>query len=365
MNLRETISNVIKEELGVPNNIYETSVEVYNDVLNQLKKYSKEKDYKNGELKLKFKIKKGLRIADYVLPKIDFKIIVHGRDVDGFEIMSMNVESETERPKGDNLTRMKRVDADEVVLKTILVGPKEFNIKDLISFFEKNKSEFIVSLSHELKHVYDHHKGEWESVPYRATYAAVSNKRFNIDCVDIFFHDLYFVLASENLVRSTEIASAIKVNKISQEDFIDFLKDNTTYLNLKRISNFTLDGLKNCLKKEMGSVDKFLSHMGFDNTVSDEEKVDEILRLIYINLINWKGEAFKDILASDFTEQLMGFRGVKQRVFNGFIESISRFEKNPEDFFRYEEKNFRYVANQMIKKISKLYAITNPKSVES
>lgn len=365
MNLRETISKVINEELGVPHNIYETSVEVYDNIMSQLKTYAKEKDYKDGELGIKLKIKKGLRISDYVLPKINFKIIVHSRNVDDFEIVSMNVESETERPKGDNLTRMKRVDADEIILKCVLVGPENFDIKELIHFFEQNKSETIVSLSHELKHVYDHHKGEWESVPYRATYAAVSGKSFGIECVDFFFHDLYFVLASENLVRPTEIATAIIVNQISQKDFLDFLKDNTTYLNLKRISNFSLEGLKDCLRKDIKSIDKFLNHMGFDGGNTDEEKVDEILRLMYVNLLNWKGDAFKDILTTDFFEEVMGFRGAKKRIFDGFLASISRFEKNPEDFFRYEEKNFKYVANQMIKKISKLYAITKSESLES
>ena len=366
MNLRETISKVIKEALGVPDNIYEISVEVYDEILNQLDKQTRNIKYDDGEVKLYFLIEKGLRISDFLLPRIIIEFKIHvDKDYNEFELISMNVQSETERPTEDNPTKMKKTEVEDLIMSSTFVGPEIFVPEEFKKFFISNKSEFISSVSHELKHSYDHTKGEYESVEYRAGYNAIAGKKFNIKCVDLFFHDLYFVMASENLVRPTEIASAIKENKISQKDFLKFLNNNTTYVNLKRISQFTLEGFKDCLRKEMKSVDKFFYHVGGGEGLSEEEKVDKIIELVYINLVNWKIEAFKEILTSAFIEEILGFRGQKKKTLDNFVRKTIRFEKNPEDFFRYEEKNFRYVANQMIKKISKLYAITKPKSVES
>ena len=366
MNLRETISKVIKESLGVPDNIYEISVEVYDEILNQLDKQTRNIKYDDGEVKLYFLIEKGLRISDFLLPRIIIEFKIHvDKDYNEFELISMNVQSETERPTEDNPTKMKKTEVEDLIMSSTFVGPEIFVPEEFKKFFISNKSEFISSVSHELKHSYDHTKGEYESVEYRAGYNAIAGKKFNIKCVDLFFHDLYFVMASENLVRPTEIASAIKENKISQKDFLKFLNNNTTYVNLKRISQFTLEGFKDCLRKEMKSVDKFFYHVGGGEGLSEEEKVDKIIELVYINLVNWKIEAFKEILTSAFIEEILGFRGQKKKTLDNFVRKTIRFEKNPEDFFRYEEKNFRYIADKMIRKISKLHSITNPKSVES
>jgi hypothetical protein len=365
MNLRETISKVIKEALGVPDNIYETSVDVYNEILKQLDQPPHIK-HDDDEVKLYFMIEKGLRISDFLLPRILIEFTIHvDEDYEEFELVSMNVQSETERPTEDNPSKLKKTEVEDLIMNSVFVGPETFVLEDFKKFIISIKSEFITSISHELKHAYDHTKGEYESVEYRAGYNAIAGKKFNINCVDLFFHDLYYVMASENLVRPTEIATAIKENKISQKDFLKFLNNNTTYQNLKRISQFTLEGFKDCLRKETKSVDKFFYHVGGGEGLSEEEKVNKIIELVYINLVNWKVEAFKEILTSEFIEEILGFRGQKKKTFQKFINKISRFEKNPEDFFRYEEKNFRDVADKMIRKISKLHAITNQEPVKS
>jgi hypothetical protein len=365
MNLREKISKLIKEALGIPENIYETSVDVYNEVLKQLDQppHIKRDD---DEVKLYFMIEKGLRISDFLLPRILMEFTIHvDEDYNEFELVSMNVQSETERPTEDNPSKLKKTEVEDLIINSVFVGPETFVLENFKNFLVSIKSEFVSSVSHELKHAYDHTKGEYESVEYRAGYNAIAGKKFNINCVDLFFHDLYYVMASENLVRPTEIASAIRENKISQKDFLKFLTNSTTYQNLKRISQFTLEGFKDCLRKEMKSVDKFFYHVGGGEGLSEEEKVSKIIELVYINLVNWKIDAFREILTSEFIEEILGFRGQKKKTLDNFIKKTLRFEKNPEDFFRYEEKNFRDVGNKMIRKISKLHSITHPKSVDS
>ena len=66
-------------------------------------------------------------------------------------------------------------------------------------------------------------------------------------------------------------------------------------------------------------------------------------------------------MTSNILEKMLGLQGEKQRRLKKFIRKIQRF-KNTEDFFRNEEKLFKFVANKMIKKISKLYAMTKSKN---
>jgi hypothetical protein len=58
----------------------------------------------------------------------------------------------------------------------------------------------------------------------------------------------------------------------------------------------------------------------------------------------------------DFIQSILGFKGEKEKVFNKFVNRVRRFN-NYEDFFNFEEKNFKFVANKMLRKIAKLYAI--------
>ncbi len=42
---------------------------------------------------------------------------------------------------------------------------------------------------------------------------------------------------------------------------------------------------------------------------------------------------------------------------NKFLSYVMKYEKNPTKFFEDEIENFQYIANKMIKKISKVYAL--------
>lgn len=355
-NLKKIIRKIVNEALGVPDNIYETAISVYDDLVSQLSWSTKDSvDSEDGE---EFHIKLPLRIADYVLPTIRFQVSVkeHPKAKD-FENLHMAISSESEKPDDDNL-KMRIVKSDPIKIKSLFVAPEDFEMSDFLEYLKREKNEIVENLSHELKHAYDHYKKEFESPIQRAEYNAYAGRSFGIPSVDLFFHDLYFVTASENLVRPTEVVSAIKNNNISQKNFIDFLKNNTTYITLKRIKNFNLEQFREKLKNDMKHINRLLKHLGNDvATMSDDEKIDEILRLIYVNLGNWKGESLKDILTSNFFEELIGFQGEKNKMFNRFVNKVSKF-KDYKEFFDYETKNFHFIADKMIKKIAKVYDMT-------
>ena len=61
----------------------------------------------------------------------------------------------------------------------------------------------------------------------------------------------------------------------------------------------------------------------------------------------------------------MGFSGDKNDFFNNYLSKLSKFQGNFKKYFEYEEKMFKFVASKMIKKISKIYAMTKNDTNES
>lgn len=355
-NFISIISKSLKESLGVPDNIYETSEDIFENLISQLS-WSKKSDLvgENGET---ITISLPLHIADFILPPINFNIKIHeSSNFSELELIKMFVSSESEKTN-DSSFRLKRIPQKTLEIYSEFIAPLNFELPEFLSFLKEEKNQLVENLSHELKHAYDNFKKEFTSPTERAKYAAYTRTNFGILPIDIFLHDLYFVTASENLVRPTEIVSAIKANKISQKDFIEFLKNHTTYKTLKRISNFNLEDFKKKLKNHIPEIDNFLGKIYSDSEkMSENDKIEEVLRLIYVNLLNWKSESLKEILTTDFLEEILGFSGEKNEIFSKFINRISRF-RNYKEFFEYETKNFHYIAEKMIKKIAKVYALT-------
>lgn len=345
---------VLKEAFGVPDNLYETALMVYENILTKIKNLKKSDLDEDDEYMIQFS--GDFRIADFNFRdvQITFKII-ETEQLKKPEIVSMSVESESRTTDDLKLKNIKNKTAN----LTIVIGlPEGFDYNGLTELMVEEKNFIIESLSHELKHHYDSNKKIYDNTYQRARYSGVSRKRFGIWPIDKFLHDIYYTTITENLVRTSEIASAIRNNDISQKDFLKFLKDNDTYKNLRRISNFTYEGLVDEIYKEMDKVDIFLKRLEYDvNDMSDEEKVNEILRLVMVNVGNWTVNSYRDLITTSFLERLVGFEGEKEKIFQRFVNRNHGF-KTPEEFFRFYEKLFKFVGKNMIRKVAKLYAIT-------
>jgi chaperonin GroEL (HSP60 family) len=125
--------------------------------------------------------------------------------------------------------------------------------------------------------------------------------------------------------------------------------------------------------QSMGRVDALFDHIGMDTTqMTDQEKVEKVLELVYINLANIKVETFDEMVSNtedtlkDFFKQMMG--GVPsfldddsdnkmEQLRKKFISGVIKYEKNPLKFFQVECEKFNYIATKMLKKIGKLYAM--------
>ena len=165
--------------------------------------------------------------------------------------------------------------------------------------------------------------------------------------------------ANENLVRPSEVLSAIKANKISQKDFLNFLTNHTTYQNFKRIQNFNFEQFTQDILSKPKQVDKFLRKLGLDpTTMRDKTKIRKVLEATYNYIVNTTISNYSDMLKQSILDELIGFQGEQQVMFTNFIKKVTRFKK-PEDFYKYYEKQFKYVADEMIRKISKVYSLVD------
>lgn len=362
--IQSLILEIINEALGVPENLIESSEELYDDILKKISKLKK-KSFSDPDTPVQFKVKKNYRISDYDITRVNMEIyIMPHQSATGVDLYKAGIESQSK--KSDITYNLIHHDTGgEILLQLRFAVPLEWEMSDVIEYFKIEKNEIIRNLSHELKHAYDHTKTPSEKSEDRASYMAFTNLRFNIPPIDSFLHDLYYIHQVENLVRPSEVASAIKTNKISQRDFLEFLMSNDTYKNLKKIQNFSVKNFKEEVGNYLDIIDRYLEHFNeLDKYKTKEERVERILELLLMNLHNMAADAMKSILTSNFMEALVGFEGNKAKKFQKYLRTFDKFP-NTDSFLNEQEKKFKFVSSKMIRKISKLYDLLSKDKIKN
>ena len=127
-------------------------------------------------------------------------------------------------------------------------------------------------------------------------------------------------------------------------------------------ADFNVENFKKEILSDKKNLNKLLRKVKIKpSELSDEEKINEVFKILYSTLANNTIRNFQEILKTSILEEILGFHGEKQKIFEKFIRRISRFQKNPEDFVKHYAKYFNFIGDRMIRKISKLYAITSKK----
>jgi len=99
--------------------------------------------------------------------------------------------------------------------------------------------------------------------------------------------------------------------------------------------------------------------------LSDDEVIDRTLDLILLNLKHWKAETVQMLLSDNPFEMFLGFRGKKDKYFRKYLNKVSKYDGDSKRYFKYEEKMFNMIADKMIRKISKLFAMAKDVKTES
>ena len=353
--LRLSIRQVLLERLGVPEGILETAEKLYDDIIRELDQNT----FDENEKEYEFDFNVNYKISDLDIDSVKVYFEINKwNNTSKKDYVILGFATPFESVADSDNEKLKIISTfDEFIIKFKFLVPQDWQFEELVNLIKKDKLDILNSLSHELMHAYDSHKSGYDDASERANYQAAQSVSFGIEPIDKFLHLLYFTHAAENVVRPTEIAMAIKSGKVSQKNFLNFLKDNTTYKMLDEARNFSYEKLRKELKDFIPNIDKIGKKMNHNMGSNDEEKIDEILRIVYVNLINNKAQSYVDLMTSNIIEKMLGLQGKKGEYFQKFLKKIQKFN-NTKDFFVNEEKLFKFVANNMIKKISKLYDMT-------
>jgi len=371
--ITESQLRLITEALGVPDNILDAADMLYDIVEQDIKTINTIQDEYtfDGEINFELGDKKKIKIDSYEL-KVNIEEIEDEEGV--LDIISMGMGG------GFGFNRdvyMKETEPSTTLELTITFAVGEnWEPEGLIRKMEEERDEHVSSLAHEIKHKYDKQSKQFGKMGPDADYQATQRRgNFGIPAIDrVFYRYMYYIHAIENLVRPTEVAYSMKRKNITKSQFKEFLENNRVYRELVEIKNFTFDDFISQLKEQEERLDKLIEHVGEDpSNMTVDEKINQVLEIAYIDLVNNRMELFMimtehamddflkfgaqlGITPPGFDEKLKGLEKTNE-IRQKFLSQTMKYEKNPKKFFEDEFEKFNYVANKMLKKISKLYAM--------
>jgi len=369
--ITESQFKVLKEAVGVPEGILQAGEELYNIVSDELKQINSTEDSYDIEID-----DVELKISDITFDKINLTINV--QEVEDFpfdipKIASMGVSNEFNFDEGVML--QVNAKSSSLDLNINFIAPEGWEAGDLYKEYTGDKVHNVSIMSHEVMHRFHRQKQTHELMGGTADYNvyASGTLRFGIPVISDFMRYSYYIQYSENIVRPTEMASRMMQKGIKREEFYDFMMNDEVFRELKSIRDFSYDYFISQLYEQMEDVNGLIEHAGGDpDSMDDDEKIKSVLELVYINLVNAKVDAFDNFFYSHTEKMAQMFSGLMGNLFGGqikppseekekvrrkFINHVAKYQNREMDFFKDECERFNYVATNLIKKISKIYAL--------
>jgi hypothetical protein len=358
MNRRLYIKKLLREAVGVPSNLMEVSYVIYDkliDILPSFDTSDEDAQYKTVYLD------EPIFLGDMEIDSVEFRFNMTLTSqlnevmVLGWNMTSTSTVSDTKVRKISHTGRIR--------IGIGLAGPnnKIISTDDIVDLVERYKVESISSISHELGHIYNDFKSEFVNVKKLSQYGALQSINFNIPPINQFLHYLYFITEIENIVRPGEIYSQMKQNNVTKKDFYDSLIGTKTFKELKNIQNFSYENFREDLKNHMGRIEEIFDQVNIDySNMSEDEKIDKILRVLLYNIINKTMEKISDNYITPI-ESIFGVSEEKDKIMNSLMKNAKRFVNDPEKYYLYQQKNMRRISRNVIQKISKIYSLLESK----
>ena len=359
--MRFSKQNIV-EAVGVPSNIENVSKRVFNFFEQKLQEEGD--SIVDPNITYDYELSGRFKIGDFNFRSIKFNLIFIATDeVDEPLALGMGIHMAAQ-PQFPEFVLITQKSKDlEFSVRIAIPESKDTRFSQVLDMVQIEDLEIQSSFSHELMHGFDDFKKPFESIKSRAKYSGTQQTRFDIPPLRQFLHYLYFASATENVVRAAEVNSIMKKAGVSKDMFYDFLLSNKTYKMYQEINNFSLDNLKKDLLNYIEDIDSILDRFGEVNSYkTDEEKVNRILEIFYINLVNNIVSSYKELLTTHFFELMSGLLFPdKQEAYLKFAREVRKYEKNPMGFFEFEEKKMKSISSEMLKKLSKLYSLIGDK----
>jgi hypothetical protein len=358
MNRRLYIKKLLREAVGVPSNLMEVSYVIYDKLIDILPSFdTSDEDVQYETVYLDEPIFLGDMEIDSVEFRFNMTLTSQLNEVMvlGWNMTSTSTVSDTKVRKTSHTGRIR--------IGIGLAGPnnKIISTDDIVDLVERYKVESISSISHELGHIYNDFKSEFVNVKKLSQYGALQSINFNIPPINQFLHYLYFITEIENIVRPGEIYSQMKQNNVTKKDFYDSLIGTKTFKELKNIQNFSYENFREDLKNHMGRIEEIFDQVNLDySNMSEDEKIDKILRVLLYNIINKTMEKISDNYITPM-ESIFGVSEEKDKIMDSLMKNAKRFVNDPEKYYLYQQKNMRRISRNVIQKISKIYSLLESK----
>ena len=132
--------------------------------------------------------------------------------------------------------------------------------------FKELKREFLATLAHELKHVYDASIRDVK-MKDKVEYIATTNtfRESDFRSIALLFYYAYKAHYFETEVYQTEMAKNIQAARITKKDFAEFLKVTEVYQDAVRMENFTYSDVVDPLLKIVEDIHNELFPNGFES----------------------------------------------------------------------------------------------------
>ena len=367
----------IKEAVGVPANIEIAAQNLYNDIAKKLKNKNIGPE---DVVKFKFFNKDGR--YSFVDFKPKFITVEFGLGTYSGDAIDNNTENKitgglvhsmgfSRASKLNDVFDLISVDTDGgVELNIDYAQPEddeEWSGNKILDTMEKNKSNSISSLGHELKHAYDNFKKPTEKVVDRSNYSGFQRSRSGVRPMDQFMFNMYFINQIENLVRPTEsYVEMVSDGVVTKEQFLKFLLNSKTYKTLVQIRDSSFDKLIEDLKGYETEIDDYLNNTvdNYDSSSLDiDDKVKYFLKVFAFSTARKVHEVRKQLLTPVTNLFQMLFGGNDNPEADKFLDStlgdLVKMMDNPNKFYYTSIENMKKIAIKMMKKLSKLYSLIN------
>ena len=349
------IDRLLLEKVGVPENILNSSIMVYEVI----KRYFDNKPPKQNTYTISKTM--DIHIGEMTFPKIEITINIDDENYNVDKVHPTSFGMGSSFGFNRKINYIVNVNSDTIVLKIELISHKDWTIDDISQYLIDERVDIISTISHELKHKYDKSKKKIALAGDLAKYSSVSSGgvRTGVKALDDLLFYMYFIDKVENSVRNTELASFLSLNNVSKKDFINILKQNQNYSILKKIQNLSYENFMNELRNDEENLNNVLRHINYDEDVIQTTHIDAKIKIVVkvlfdvlykLQIKNFKyftdyNDIFDDILDTDLHK-------VKQK----FIKHISKYKNGIDKFLVNEFDNLNYTATKVIKRLSKLYS---------
>jgi len=349
----EEVRSYLFETNGVPNGIDLVSNYIYIFLLNDFIKNSEEYTYNQ----FNYKIEKPFEFGGYFFGNINIVInIKHGYSDKNINLSNTAILN-NKKLNIDNLKIIETGFRKNELIFNFINNFGELYKEDLHLFFVENETLLKVKITHELKHLFDNIVKPNFNLSTIIDYDASVRVETKIPPLNDFMFAVYFTSDIEKSVRNSELFSLLQQNKVTKQNFREFLNSDYTIKRLKIYQNISFNDVINEIKTKYLDVVKnelsqYSQNYDFEN-MNPDEVVKKYLSAFYLGFVRSMDFQLKKYIIN-FPEDIQKIQNnpkFKKELDKIFNLGDTRYLK----YFFEKEKIIKNSANETLKKIYKLF----------